>query len=294
MSSIRLLRTFLAVASEGSFAAAAPRVALTQAAVGQQMRALEAEVRRPLFERQGKSVQLSEAARALLPQVHQIVAAWDQLVASAPAAQPMAGTVHLGAIVSAVRPLLESTLALKARHPGLDLHVSAAKSADLVARVAAGELDAALVVSDGSRANPDLAWSVLYEEPMVLLAPATLAAAPARVLLQREPFIRFDRGEHTGALVERSLRKLRVKPAPFLELNALEGIVELVRSGLGIALVPLLREARWQADARLRVLELPQPERRQVALVRRRAAPTADAMNALVRELRRRLGLAEG
>ncbi|MEO5669553.1 MAG: LysR family transcriptional regulator, partial [Ramlibacter sp.] len=41
MSSIRVLRTFIAAATEGSFAAAAHRVALTQAAVGLQMRALE-------------------------------------------------------------------------------------------------------------------------------------------------------------------------------------------------------------------------------------------------------------
>ena len=69
MSSIRLLKTFLAVAAEGSFAAAAPRVALTQAAVGQQMRALESDLRRPLFERQGKVVALNAAGRALLPDV---------------------------------------------------------------------------------------------------------------------------------------------------------------------------------------------------------------------------------
>ena len=61
MTSIRILKTFLAVAGQGSFAGAAAQVALTQAAVGQQMRALEAELRRPLFERQGKSVVLSEA-----------------------------------------------------------------------------------------------------------------------------------------------------------------------------------------------------------------------------------------
>ena len=63
MSSLRIFRTFAAVASEGSFAAAAARVALTQAAVGQQMRALEADLRRPLFTRQGKSVVLNDAGR---------------------------------------------------------------------------------------------------------------------------------------------------------------------------------------------------------------------------------------
>ena len=170
MSSIRVMRTFLAVATEGSFAAAAERVALTQAAVGQQMRALEAELRRPLFERQGKSVVLGEAGRELLPQVRKLVGLYDQMLASAPAAEPMAGTVHVGAIVSAVRPLIESTLALKARHARLELHVSAAKSADLLQRVGAGELDAAVVVRDATRGPAELAWTPLYEEPMVLLA----------------------------------------------------------------------------------------------------------------------------
>jgi DNA-binding transcriptional LysR family regulator len=289
MSSIRLLRTFLAVAAEGSFAAAAPRVALTQAAVGQQMRALERELRRPLFQRDGKAVTLSDAGRAVLPQVHQIVTLYEQLAAGAPAAEPMSGTVHLGAIVSALRPLIEATLALKAQHPALDLHVGAAKSADLVHKVAAGELDAAIVVRD-ARAPSGLAWTPLYEEPMVLLAPATLPAATPRALLQRHPFIRFDRSEHTGQLVERTLRKLRVQPAPFLELNALEGIVELVRSGLGVTLVPLLREARWAADARLRVVELPQAEARRVAMVRRRQAQQAEVLGAIARQMGARVG----
>jgi DNA-binding transcriptional LysR family regulator len=211
------------------------------------------------------------------------------MLAGAPSAEPMAGTVHLGAIVSALRPLLETTLALKARHPGLDLHVGAAKSGELMQRVASGELDAAVVVRHRAASPAGLIWTALYEEPMVLLAPATLGTATPRQLLQRHPFIRFDRQEHTGQLVERTLRRLRVQPAPFLELNALEGIVDLVRSGLGVALVPRLREARWQADARLRVVEVPQAERRRVALVRRREAGDPGVIAAVVREFRGRL-----
>ena len=146
MSSIRILRTFAAVASEGSFAAAASRVALTQAAVGQQMRALEGELRRPLFERRGKGVVLNEAGRALVPQVRRLLGLYEQMLA--PAGDAMAGTVQLGAIVSAVRPLIRVTLALKARHPALDLHVLAAKSIELMDRVEAGGLDAAVAVRE--------------------------------------------------------------------------------------------------------------------------------------------------
>lgn len=287
MGSIRVMRTFLAVASEGSFAAAAQRVALTQAAVGQQMRVLEAELRRPLFERQGKSIALTEDGRALLPSMRRLVALYDQMLAQAPSADAMAGTVHLGAIVSAVRPLIESTLALKARHPALDLHVSAAKSADLLRRVADGALHAAVVVREPSQASAasELAWTPLYEEPMVLLAPRAIEDGTTRSLLQRHPFIRFDRSEHTGQLVERTLRRLRIRPDDFLELNAIEAIVELVRSGLGIAIVPLLRDARWPADPRLRVIDLPRAEARRIALAHRRGEASTPVIAAVAREL---------
>jgi len=284
MSSIRLLRTFVAVAAEGSFAAAAPRVALTQAAVGQQMRLLESELRRELFTRQGKAVVLGDAGRELLPQVRRLVALYDQMLATAPATEPMAGTLNLGAVVSAVRPLIQATLALKARHPALELHVSAAKSIELLARVRSGELDAAILVREPGPSQAGLAWTALYAEPMVLLVPRALGDQPPRTLVQQHPFIRFDRTQHTGRLVERTLRQLRAKPLEFLELNAIESIVELVRSGLGVAVLPRLHDGRWTTDARLRVLELPGAEARRIALAQRRDAPNAAVVAALARE----------
>ncbi len=270
MGSIRLLRTFLAVADEGSFAAAAPRVALTQAAVGQQMRALEAELRRPLFGRQGKGVVLNEAGRELVPQVRRLVAQYDQLQAPPRSAAAIAGTAHLGAVVSAVRLLVQATLALKERHPALDVQVSSAKSIELVDRVLDGSLDAAIAVREPGGSRAELAWTPLYAEAMVLLVPRNLPeASPAR-LLQALPLIRFDPSQHTGQLVERGLRRLRAKPRELLQLNALEGIADLVRAGLGVA-------------------ELPGAEERKVALVQRRDSPRAAIVAAASRELRARL-----
>jgi DNA-binding transcriptional LysR family regulator len=247
------------------------------------MRALEGALRRPLFERQGKSVVLNEAGRALVPQVRRLLSLYDQLLAPG-ADDPMAGTVHLGAVVSAVRPLIQATLALKARHAALDLHVSSAKSIDLIALVQSGELDAAIAVREPG-ARPDLVWTPLYGEPMVLLAPRKLDETDPRALLRQQPFIRFDPSQHTGRLVDRALRRLRVKPQEFLELNALESIVELVRSGLGVSIVPLLRGARWAADAKLRVVELPLAQERKLALVQRRDSAKGAIVAALATEL---------
>lgn len=289
MSSIRLMKTFLAVAAEGSFAAAANRVALTQAAVGQQMRTLESELKRPLFERHGKAVVLNDAGRELVPAARRLVALYEQMLATPPAAESMAGTVHLGAVVSALRPLVQATLALKDRHPRLDLHVSAAKSLELQARVASGELDAAIVVRESGAARAEFAWTPLYTEPMVVLAPRNVADAAPRDIVQQHRFIRFDPTQQTGQLVERTLRKLRAKPQEFLELNAIEGIVDLVRSGLGVSVLPQLRDARWAADPRLRVVEIPHADERRVALARRRDSAKAPVIAAVAREFQARL-----
>ena len=229
MTSIRTLRTFLAVVAEGSFTAAGERVALTQAAVGLQMRALEADLKRPLFRRTGKSAELNEQGRELLPLARQMVALHEQMRHNPAASAPMEGTAHLGGVVSVLRRLVQATLRLKARHPALDLHVSTAKSHVLVGQVVAGELDAAIVVRDFAPFHASLAWTPLFREPMVLLAPAGPPPPSARALVESQPFIRFDRGEHTGQLVERALQRLRARPQEFLELNAIEAIVDLVR-----------------------------------------------------------------
>jgi DNA-binding transcriptional LysR family regulator len=289
MTSIRTLRTFLAVASEGSFTAAAERVALTQAAVGLQMRGLEADLQRALFHRTGKAVELNEQGRELLPLARQMVALHEQMRHNPAASAPMEGTAHLGGVVSVLRRLVQATLRLKARHPALDLHVSTAKSHVLVAQVVAGELDAAIVVRDFAPFHASLAWTALYREPMVLLAPAGASADPAeptvRALAESQPFIRFDRGEHTGQLVERALHRLRVRPQEFLELNAIEAIVDLVRSGLGVTVLPLLHGAGWDEDPRLQVLRLPAAAgNRQIALVHARATPRAALIAAVRRE----------
>jgi DNA-binding transcriptional LysR family regulator len=159
----------------------------------------------------------------------------------------------------------------------------------LLARITSDELDAAIAVREPGPALPELAWTPLYSEPMVLLTARSEAEGPARTLLQRQPFIRFDRSQHTGKLVERALRKLRASPQEILELNAIESMVDLVRSGLGVTLLPLLRDARWATDPRLRVIELPGAELRHIGLVHKRGAPGAAAVGALVREFQAQL-----
>jgi DNA-binding transcriptional LysR family regulator len=168
MSTIRFLRTFLAVEKYGSFAAAAGRVALTQAAVGQQMRALEEEFRRPLFYRSGRVITLTPAARVLIPQARKLVAAYEAMLANADTGHEISGSITVGAIVSAMGFLSENLVSLKAQYPALDVRLVLGHTVELVEQVTASEIDAALTVQIPHEMPVNLQWTPLYEEPLML------------------------------------------------------------------------------------------------------------------------------
>lgn len=272
MSSIRFLRTFLAVAQHGTFSEAAEQVALTQAAVSFQMRALEAELGRELFDRGGRLAILNAAGRELVPEIKRLLDLYDHLKAPRNVPGELAGSVSVGAIVSCMGTLSKVVSQLKRDHPALDVRVFSGKASELAGKVEAGELDAALVVEAG-RKMASTRWTPLYEEPLVVLAHPSAPGADAREVLAANPFLRFDRTQRTGRQIDRIVRRLGGGLDEFLELNAIETLVELVRQEVGVTLLPLLHGANWQASPQLRVLPLPAelgPAVRAIGMIERR------------------------
>lgn len=270
MSSIRFLRTFIAVAEQGSFAAAADRVALTSAAVGQQMRALEDEMGRPLFERSHRQTGLSREGQLLLPRAKRLVADYEAMLEDPERDLRMEGEVTVGGIISAMGLLANCLVQLKAVHPLVSVTLTSARSDELAPLLLAGELDAAVVVESPRQNFKGLSSSRLYDEPLILLASAEAQSRTPgiRELLATQPYIRYDRNTATGARADRVLRRLRVKPQEILELNSILGIAALVRQQVGVSLVPLLQHVYWDQDPALAVLPLPGPlEFRSISIV---------------------------
>jgi DNA-binding transcriptional LysR family regulator len=275
MASIRTLHTFLAAARAGSFAAAGAEVGLTAAAVGLQVRALEEELGVALFDRSARAVVLNPEGRRRVPAVKELVDRWQQLQAR-PADDELGGTVVMGALVSALMGAFADALwTLKRRHAGLEVQLFAGQSADFMTRVERGELDAAVVTQPPVRLPGTLVWTPLYREPMVLIVPTrprfALPAAPLQMLAQC-PFIRFDPRAWTGHLVNEALAQCRATVVEGMQLNSVEAIVELVRQGFGISIVPRLANRHWTRDKALRVVPLPHVAvERHVGLLERRS-----------------------
>ncbi len=261
MSTIRFLRTFLAVAETGSFAGAAERVALTHAAVAAQMKALDGELKRSLFERSGRGVVLSKEGRALVPYAEGLLKQYDEMLRAGTGAADISGTVRMGTIVSAMGLLARAVVELKKRYPGLDVRLQIVHSSLLAEAVRSGELDAGILVEESRLHLGRMQWTWLYEEPIKVVANTQAAAANADLaaLLRANPFLRFDRRTPTGARIEQELRKQRLVVNEFLELNSLADIVQLVKQNAGVTVIPVLKNFGWSKDPDLRVLTLPGP-----------------------------------
>ncbi|MGF6372375.1 DNA-binding transcriptional LysR family regulator [Paraburkholderia sp. RAU6.4a] len=258
MPTLRMLRTFRAVARTGSFAAAAGSVALTQAAVSLQMRGLEQALGRQLFDRSGRQIALSRHGQEIWPKVEQIFDLLAELEATP--AGSMVGPVTIGAMVSVIGALSLVVAHLKAAHPQLDVRLLSSRSDELARMVEAGEVDIAAIVAHADTTLSDtLKWTTLYTEPLMLVVSREIGDNDPQRVLRSHPFLRFDRRVRTGRVVEHALQTAGVTVNEFLELNSIETIVALVRENVGVTVLPLLHRGNWQNDPLLRVLSISDP-----------------------------------
>lgn len=248
---IRELKTLIAVAREGTFAAAGLKVNLTQAAVSAQMQRLEAELGYEIFERKGRNAQLNRRGQQILEQAQELIRLYNSLGSSALGVAPTV-QVEVGAIASVQRSLLPQALAqFHGARPECRTRIIPGLSLELLSAVDAREIDIAVIIRPPFELQSDLHWTTLASEPYRLIVPAGLADAEWSEMLSTQPFIRYDRSSFGGRQVDRFLRQFHFNTRDVCELDELDAITELVGKGVGVALVPqtVSRDA-WPASVR--------------------------------------------
>jgi DNA-binding transcriptional LysR family regulator len=243
---LRQLATFVAVAEEASFTRAADRLHIVQSAVSSGIRKLEREVGAPLFARTTHSVRLTDAGRALLPEARATLAAAaaareavDQVRGG------LRGTVRLGILQAAVMRPVEVPRVLaefRAEHPGVAVEVRHAGGSTTAAeQLREARLDLAFLAL-ASRTAPRLTLTPLSHEPFVLAVPADhrLCGATSVGLaeLGEETFAELPPGWGTRLVTDRAFAAAGVRRTVTYEVNDIATVVEFVRYGLAVALVP--------------------------------------------------------
>ena len=257
MSSIKILKNFLAITRHKSVAAAAREIGLTAAAAGQQLQLLENEIGLELFDRTKRSLTLNSHGRSLIEPIQEFIARYEALGSNLKS--ELSGTIVLGALVSSLMGAFGKTLnEIKQSYPDLEIKLIAGLSSNFLDQVIEGTIDGAIVTESPYALPQNVQWTELYKEPMILIAPSVLKSSKnSNNLSDQLPFIRFERNTWTGHLVEQTIRVNKLKIQDGMELNSVEAIIELVRQGLGYSIVPQLANISWSSDRKLKIQKLP-------------------------------------
>lgn len=280
---LRELKTFVAAAREGTFAAAGERLGLTQAAVSARIQRLEAELGFRLFDRTGRSARLNATGQQSLARAQELIRLFAELGSRRAGLAPPCA-VHLGAIASVQRAALPEALArFHKQRPGCRTHVVPGLSIELFDLVDAGELEMAAIIRPPFALHAELRWTTLAHEPFRLLAHRQAPRRGWAELLASQPFIRYDRASFGGRQVDRFLRAQGIEVREVCEADELEAIVRLVALGVGVALVPQTAlHRRWPAA--VRAIDLgPQTFHRDIGLVHRAPRGLAEPARLLAR-----------
>ena len=234
---LRELETFRAVVDAGGVGRAADRLNRAQSSVTARIRQLEASLGVPLFDREGRGLRLTAAGDALLGYTDRMLS----LAAEARAAvrsDAFSGRLRLGAMESTAASRLPHPLASFHRsHPDVSVELQTAPSRELVARLQARTLDAAIV---GDEVDDEQFVRVpLYVEELVLVgALGTATMREPRQLAGSTLLVFHGNGCAYRRRLEQWLHTQRVAPARILEFASYHAILASAAAGVGISLVP--------------------------------------------------------
>lgn len=234
----RFLDTLAAVISYGSIAETARQRNLTPAAVAQRIHSLENEFGTRLIMRSGKTVKPTESGLAIAREGLALLRQEKTLKALAHK-DLVSGELRVGAISTVFQGILPEIVAkIVASYPDINFYLRPDTSTDLYREVEEEALDLALIIQPSFVLSKSMKWLTIREEPLILIVPDTLPEMPVRDILLTQPFIRYDRSQWGGRLVENYLRAIGCRPKDWIELDALDAIAAFVSRGLGVALVP--------------------------------------------------------
>jgi DNA-binding transcriptional LysR family regulator len=242
---LRQLATFVAVAEEGSFTRAADRLHVVQSAVSAGVRNLEKELGVMLFDRSTHRVKLTDAGRALLPEARATLAAAQAAKDAVDEARGgLRGKVALGTMqaqgMRAIN-LARILAAFRAEHPAVELEIRHGGSSEMAHEVREGRLDLAFVALPGDGPS-GLELVPLAREPIMLAVaaghPLADRADVELAALRDETLIDVPTGWGIRMAVDRSFAAAGVTRAIAYEVNETATMIDFIRNGLAIGLLP--------------------------------------------------------
>jgi LysR family hydrogen peroxide-inducible transcriptional activator len=290
---LRDLEYVVALAKAGSFSRAAEACAVSQPTLSLQIKKLEDELGIPLFERNGRTIGLTATGKKILGFAETAVTAASDLRRAATADRnPLVGPLRIGIIPSLAPYALPIVLpALREALPTAPLVLIEEPTAALTARLTDGDIDGALLATE----MPGFMEAPIAPEALLAALPAAHPLAqraevslddvdPATILLLDDGHCLRD---HALALCSHPDRARSI--GGDMRAASLETLLNLVRAGYGVTVVPALALAGRMPLAGVAIRPLTGAPVRELRLAYRRNAPRRAALDLFAAVLRRQI-----
>ncbi len=250
------LRTFHLAATEHSFSKAAEILHLTQPAVTQQIKNLEAEMGEALFERLGRSLVLTPAGEALLTFAQPMLNLADQALETVRQYTNERGRLTIGAGSTNTIYRLPNLLQDYHRiYPQVELRIRNGDSELITRLVYENAIDLGLITTSNNL--PAIIRTIpLYKDGIWLVAPPNYPSVITPTELAAESLILYRAGSGFRRYLEDQFRSYQFTPRVAMELESIEAIIRLVRSGLGLAFLPEVAVTEEIANSFLKTMQV--------------------------------------
>lgn len=260
----RNINTFIKTAEYMNFTKAAEELGYSQSAVTVQIRQLESEIGVMLFERIGKTVTLTAEGQQFLDYAYELNRMMHKAENFArKKAEVVDGLIRVGTAESVGTRLLPNIIRkLHRRYPLVKLVVYMDVTADLLHKLRHNQLDI-VYFDEHSISDADLV------KPMEIKDDFCVVCSSRHVLAGRDcslgeliqhPFILTEKGVSYRHAFDQLLARNGLSLVPFLEVGNTDLIVDLVKSNLGISLLPAFTVKKELDAGSLSVITVPDYE----------------------------------
>lgn len=268
---LKQIEYVLAVAEQGSFTAAARQCHIVQSALSHQIAQLEASLGVMLFERNSRSVRLTEAGRVFVQNGREALDAvqrlGDEVVATA---GEVRGRLSMGTISTLTNPdPIELLAGFHARFPHVHVELVMEGSEKLLQRISERRLDVAFIgVWPGEVVPAGMCGQQLCNEELVAVMSDNhpLARYKKNTLAQlaQHPIVDFPVGSSAYRQSAEVFAEQGLEYSVQFEVSTIEHLVAMARQGLAVGLIPASLSQRLEGVCTRRVVNAP---RRSVRVV---------------------------
>jgi LysR family transcriptional regulator for metE and metH len=256
----RHLRLIMEVARTESVTRAADRLNVTQSAVSHQLREIEGQLGTPVFIRSGRRMLPTAAGRLIVDAADDVLSTIGRVEAKIEQLARHAGgelrvCTHCYTGYSWLPSLVEG---LRRRYPAFVLQVVPEYTLDPIAALLDAKLDVAIMNDESD--DRRLRHRELFDDEHVAVVPASHRWASRPFVtpeeIAAEPLYLFSRSIENSFIVRKVLRPAGLAPTNATYLQLPEGILEMVKAGMGATVLPKWSIAHALASGDIRAVRI--------------------------------------